>query len=195
MPNETELKYAPAKDFSKDMLFSLPEISPFCGEVREIAMKTEYLDTKDSLAASRGVSLRRRVENGKSILYAKCNLCTSGELSVRGEWQVDGDDLSLAAELLESAGAPTDFLKGHPLEVCGRVSFVRHEAVVSLPEGLSFALSFDEGTFGENAPFSEVELELLSGEPDDLLRFGRDLAEKYSFTPESRSKYARSLIR
>lgn len=195
MPNETELKYAPPKDFSKDLLFSLPEISPFCGFVHEITMKTEYLDTKDALAASRGVSLRRRIENGRSVLYAKCNLCTSGELSVRGEWQVDGDDLNLAAGLLSKVGAPTEFLEGLPLEVCGRVSFTRYEAEVTLSNGLSFSLSFDEGAFGKSTPFSEIELELLSGDADELLRFGRELAKKHSFTPEHRSKYARSLIR
>ena len=195
MPNETELKYTPPKDFSKEMLFSLPELSSFCGDIHEISMKTEYLDTKDSKAASRGVSLRRRVENGRSIFYAKCPLCTSGELSIRGEWQVDGDDLNLAAKLLSEAGAPTEFLISLPLQVCGRVSFTRYEAEVTLPDGLSFSLSFDEGFFGEDTPFSEIELELLSGEADDLLCFGRNLAEKYSFSPEFRSKYARSLMR
>ena len=192
MANEVELKYAPPKGFSSDNLFSSPEIAPFLGEISEITMKTEYLDTAYNDAKSRGISLRRRYENGKSLIYAKTSRLTSGELTVRGEWSVASDDIKNAAALLFEAGAPTSELVGLPLEVFGKVSFLRKEALLTLPE-FSAMLSFDEGTFGESTPFSEIELELKEGEADDLLRFGRVLSEKYGLVPETLSKHARAI--
>ncbi len=194
MPSETELKYAPPEFFSAEKLFSLPEIAPYCGEISETKMETEYLDTPDFSAARRGITLRRRFENGESIIYAKCSRLVSGELSVRGEWSVSSSDIPGAASLLADAGAPTSALCGMPLKVVGSVSFLRKEAEVCLPCGLSFILSYDEGFFREKIPFSEIELELTSGDADELLRFGRILSEKYSFSPEMRSKYARAVM-
>lgn len=194
MSTEIELKYVPTGEFSRDFLFSLPEIAPFCGEVSKFEMKTEYLDTEDGLAQSSGIGLRRRVENGKSFMYAKCNVARSGEFSIRGEWRVESDDLARAAKLLAESGAPTSSLVGLPLCTVASVSFTRFEAKVSLPSGLSFMLSFDEGVFCDKVPFSEIELELIEGEEDELLRFGRDLAVKYSLSPEYKSKNARARL-
>ena len=193
MPSETELKYAPPKGFSKDKLFSLPEIVPYLGEIKAFTMKTDYLDTPFSDAKSRGITLRRRYENGESILYAKTSRLRSNELSIRGEWSVESDDIQNAAELLCAVGAPTKELVGLPLEVCGTVAFTRYEASLTLP-AFSASLSYDEGTFGEDVPFSEIELELISGDTDELLRFGRELAAKYSFKAETASKYARAIL-
>lgn len=192
MANETELKYAPPEGFSAEKLFSLPEIAPYLGRISSFTMQTEYLDTPYSDAKKRGVTLRRRLENGVSILYAKTSCLRSGELSIRGEWSVVSDDIANAAKLLYDAGAPTGELVGLPLEVCGKVAFTRYEAPLTLPE-FSAMLSYDEGTFGEDVPFSEIELELTSGDTDELLRFGRDIALRYGFKPEAASKYARAL--
>ena len=193
MPAETELKYAPPADFSADRLFSLPEIAPHLGEIKEFAMKTDYLDTPFSDAKARGITLRRRFENGKSILYAKTSRLRSNELSIRGEWSVESGDIANAAKILCAVGAPTNELVGLQLEVCGKVVFTRHEALLTLP-AFSASLSYDEGTFGESVPFSEIELELVSGDTDELLRFGRDLSQKYNFSPEPSSKYARAIL-
>lgn len=193
MPSEIELKYTPPKLFTKETLFSLPEIAPYLGEIRTLTMKTDYLDTPFSDAKARGITLRRRYENGESILYAKCSRLRSGELSIRGEWSVVSDDIQSAAKLLCDVGAPTNELVGLPLEICGTVAFTRYEATLTLPV-FSALLSYDEGTFGESFPFSEIELELVSGDTDELLRFGRDLAQKYSLVPETSSKYARALL-
>ncbi len=192
MPSETELKYTPPEGFSSEKLFSLPEIAPHLGEIKEFSMQTDYLDTPFRDAKSRGITLRRRLENGTSVLYAKTSRLRSGELSIRGEWSVESDDLASAAKALAAVGAPTSELVGIALEVCGRVAFTRYEAVLSLPE-FSASLSYDEGVFGESVPFSEIELELVSGDTDELLRFGRELSLKYGFSPESASKYARAL--
>lgn len=192
MPSETELKYTPPEGFGEKELFSLPEIAGNCGEISETEMRTEYLDTPFSEARTLGITLRRRFEGKKSLLYAKAPVCASGELSIRGEWCVESDDVARAAELLLAEGAPTEALVGKKLCVIGRVSFLRKEARLSLPD-FEASLSYDKGIFGKDVSFSEIELELISGDTDELLRFGRSLAGKYDLAPETASKCARAI--
>lgn len=156
-------------------------------------MHTEYLDTLNGDAKAQGITLRRRFENGESVLYAKCKRYDADALSVRGEWRIIGDDIQSAARLLRSVGAPTEKLCGLPLSVCASVRFVREEVLVMPYDGFSFLLSFDDGVFGENTLFTEIELELVSGSAEDLVAFGNAIAKKYSLAPETRSKYARAL--
>ncbi|MBQ8004031.1 MAG: CYTH domain-containing protein [Oscillospiraceae bacterium] len=193
MPCEIELKYAPPAELWAETLFSDAGIAPFAGEKCRYTMHTEYLDTKSGAAKEKGLTLRRRFENGESVLYAKCKRSEAGALSVRGEWRVVSDDIDNACSLLEKAGAPTGLLRGEKLYVCASVRFVREEVLVTPYDGFSFLLSFDEGVFGVNTPFTEIELELVSGSKEELTTFGNALAKKYALTPEARSKYARAL--
>lgn len=192
MGKEIELKYTPSAALDFKTLISDRAIAPFCGAVRETAMVTEYLDTEGGTAKRSGITLRRRTENGESVLYAKCSKAQSGALSERGEWSVVSDDVQNAAELLAKVGAPTEVLRGLPLTVCASVRFLRREVTVKT-EALSFALSYDEGVFGRDTKFCEIELELISGEVSRLIEYGEALAEGYGLIPETHSKYARAL--
>ena len=193
MASEIELKYAPPADLRAETLFSDNDIAPFSEKRRRYEMHTEYLDTENGDAKNSGITLRRRFENGESVLYAKCKRYEADALSVRGEWRVISEDIQNAAKLLFSAGAPTEKLCGLPLLVCASVRFVREEVLVTPYDGFSFLLSFDDGVFGECTHFTEIELELVSGNAEELVTFGNALAKKYSLTPEPRSKYARAL--
>ncbi len=194
MARETELKYTTCDGFSSDLLFSDRLIAPYCSELNKLEMHTEYLDTLDGDAKKQGVTLRRRFENGESVIYAKCGKGSSGALSVRGEWSVKSGDIKNAAELLSYVGAPTSKLVGLPLITVASVHFVRCECLVSPYDGFSFMLSFDDGYFGENTHFCEVELELRQGSAEELVIFGEKLAESLGFVPETRSKYARAIM-
>ncbi len=193
MSCEIELKYTPPAQLRAEELFSDANIAPFSAQKRRYSMHTEYLDTESGDAKQAGITLRRRFENGKSVLYAKCKRREAGALSERGEWSVVSDDVKRAPELLRDAGAPTEFLCGTELRVCASVRFVREEVLVSPYDGFSFLLSFDDGVFGERVPFTEIELELVSGSTEELVTFGQALAKEYSLIPETRSKYARAL--
>ncbi len=193
MASEIELKYAPPADLRAETLFSDNDIAPFSQNLCQYEMHTEYLDTENGDAKRSGITLRRRFENGESVLYAKCKKYDADALSVRGEWRVIGDDIQSAAKLLSSAGAPTEFLCGLPLSACASVRFVRKEVLVTPYDGFSFLLSFDDGVFGECTHFAEIELELVSGSEEDLVTFGNALAKKYTLIPEPRSKYSRAL--
>lgn len=193
MASEIELKYAPPADLRAETLFLDSGIAPFSANRRRFDMHTEYLDTENGDAKKSSITLRRRFENGESVLYAKCKRYDAAALSVRGEWRVISDDILSAAKLLFDAGAPTEKLCGLPLSVCASVRFVREEVLVTPYDGFSFLLSFDDGVFGESTHFTEIELELVSGSEEELVTFGASLAKKYSLTPETRSKYARAL--
>lgn len=193
MGKEIELKYVPCGTLSKEEVFDLPYIRENAGEKRRLEMATEYLDTEDSLASSLGITLRRRLEDGKSIFYAKQSRKRSGALSERGEWSVKTDDFSSAMELLSKVGAPCDAFIGKELLTVARVSFVRYEATVNIG-ALSFILSYDEGSFNDKTPFSELELELLDGELAELLFIGDKIKRDLDLTDEPRSKYARALL-
>lgn len=193
MASEIELKYAPPADLRAETLFLDSIIAPFSANRRRFDMHTEYLDTENNDAKNSGITLRRRFENGESVLYAKCKRYGADALSVRGEWRVISDDLANAAKLLCDAGAPTEKLCGLPLSLSASVRFVREEILVTPYDGFSFLLSFDDGVFGENTPFTEIELELVSGSEEELVTFGNALAKKYALKPETRSKYSRAL--
>ncbi len=190
---ETELKYSPTGDFDREMLFSDPLIAPFCGKIKKISMHTEYLDTKDREAARRGITLRRRWENGESVIYAKCGISRDGGFSKRGEWSVAEKSLANAARSLADVGAPTAELSDIPLITVGEVEFERYECEVRLSPYFSFILSYDEGFFCKTKPFFEIELELQSGSEEELLLFGEKLSKKLGLRPEAKSKYIRSL--
>ncbi len=59
-----------------------------------------------------------------------------------------------------------------------------------------FELSVDKGTiltnYGEE-PIFEVELELFSGETEELMELGEQLQEKYGLEVQELSKYARGI--
>ena len=59
-----------------------------------------------------------------------------------------------------------------------------------------FELSVDEGwivtPYGEE-PISEVELELFSGETEELEELGKRMCEAYELEKEEQSKYARGI--
>lgn len=194
MARETELKYTPPNGFALNDLFSDSLVAPYCAKLNKLEMHTEYLDTSDSDAKKQGVTLRRRFENGESVIYAKCGKISDGALSVRGEWSIRSSDIKNAAGLLADVGAPTSSLIGLSLTTVASVRFVRHECLVTPYVGLSFMLSYDDGYFGENTHFCEVELELRQGSTAELVLFGEKLAKNFGFIPETRSKYARALL-
>ncbi len=196
MAIEAELKYKKEGKITAEELFSHPMILPFRGEIETIRMKTTYLDTDARDTRNSGVSLRLRTENGIPQLTLKTTKTRDGGLSVRGEWTVSTADLSRAAELLRSVGAPVSSIEGKSIIKTAEVEFVRKVARVSVSDGFSFELSLDCGVFkNSQAEFFEVELELVSGTTDELKKYGEALADALGLSPEPLSKHARALIK
>ena len=158
-----------------------------------IEMETTYYDTFDGKFSSRQWTLRRRLENGKSI----CTLKTPADTHGRKEWEVECGNIMAAAPKLCQLGAPQElmiFSISGLRPLCG-AKFTRLAAMLEIPGG-KVELALDRGILtggGRECPLLEVEVELKEGSEEAMLAFSALLAEKYRLTPEKRSKFRRSL--
>lgn len=157
-----------------------------------VAMETTYYDTPDSLLSQRKCTLRRRLENGRSI----CTLKTPGIGAARGEWELECDDIGIAfPELCKLSGDPELRLSDSTLliPVCG-ARFTRQCATVDLGDA-QVELALDEGILfsgKHQRPLGELEVELKSGDVAAAHTFALLLAKSYALRPEPLSKFARA---
>ena len=186
MAREFELKYQASPEI-------LEKIREKYADFVEISMETTYYDTPERDLKRLRWTLRRRLENGRSV----CSLKTPGDFIRRGEWEVEAPCLEGAIGDLLALGAPEELgayaAKGLS-PVCG-AKFLRRAALLTLPEG-TVELALDQGVFlggGKEQPFSEIEVELKSGSEETALAFGAQLAREYSLTPETKGKVERAM--
>lgn len=194
MAKEIELKYAAPLRFDPRYLFCHDLVGKYRKKMYPIMMHTRYLDTKDGDFAKRGITLRQRMEDGESYIYAKSTEVAKDGFSVRNEWRTKSRDLETAAKRLAARGAPTRDLIGVPIIVTGEVEFDRLECRVIPHEGFEYMLTFDKGFFNGIKPFAEMELELICGSQDELIETGNTIAASLRFAPEMRSKHERALL-
>ncbi len=186
MATEFEIKYRTSEDTLRAIAAAFP------GGM-QIPMTTTYYDTGDLALSRRRWTLRHRQEGQSQI----CTLKTPGDGNFsRGEWECACDDIRKAVPILAAAsGLPelNDLTKTGLTAVCG-ARFLR--IAVAIPIGQSTAeLALDQGILihgDKTCPLCECEIELKSGDPQDILAFSQSLAEKYRLIPEERSKFARA---
>ncbi len=185
MGREFELKYA-ATEAELALLRSLyPQLTP-------IAMETTYYDTPAGTLGKLHWTLRRRMENGKSV----CTLKTPLPDGSRGEWETECDKILNAIEPLCALGAPKQLAlltAGGVEPVCG-AKFTRLAGRIDA-NGCTVELALDRGvlTGGRKIlPFAEVEVELKDGAEAAAVAFAEALARELGLRPEPRSKVARA---
>ncbi len=165
----------------------------FAGEEEIYQMHTTYYDTPAGSFSARKCTLRRRMENQRSV----CTLKTPGGGHGRREWEVECDSIEEAIEKLCKLGAPEDVLslaKEGLLPICG-ARFTRIAKTLTCGQSV-LELALDEGflTGGDRqTPLCEVEVELKEGTQEDCLAFARQIAENFGLQPESGSKFRRAL--
>lgn len=186
MAKEFELKYQATPEI-------LAKIQEEYSNFVPIVMETTYFDTQNGAMKARRWTLRRRLENGKSL----CSLKTPGDFIRRGEWETEGEDIAALIPVLCNLGAPQELLSLTAqgiAPVCG-ARFTRLAALISLPGG-AVELALDQGAFqggGREVAFAEVEVELKAGEEAVALAFAQDLANTYHLTPETKGKVERAM--
>ena len=185
MGREFELKYAATKADLEKLKLCFPQLSP-------IAMETTYYDTPDGRLNRLHWTLRRRMENGKSV----CTLKTpAGGLS-RGEWETECGSIFDAIPALLALGAPKElenYTAQGLVESCG-ARFTRLAGLLET-QGCTVELALDTGILtggGKELPFTEVEVELKAGSEEAAAAFAARLAAEYGLAPEYRSKVARA---
>ena len=156
-------------------------------------METTYYDTIDRSLRRRDITLRKRMENGKSV----CTMKTPADLG-RNEYEVEAATIEEAIpQLCKLASAPdiADLLASGVEEVCG-ARFHRIARRMQLTDGV-VEVCIDRGQLlggGKTLPLLEVELELIEGAPEGVRRNAAALCAAYQFKEEKRSKYARSYM-
>ncbi len=157
------------------------------------SMETTYYDTPDKALSDRWYTLRRRMENDRSVCTLKAPVSQRG----RGEWEVECDCIETAILELCKLGAPKNLIlltRSGILPVCG-AKFTRITKTLVL-EDCTLELALDKGILfggGKEIPLCEVEIELKAGTPDACVAFSKEFAARFGLKREQKSKFRRAL--
>lgn len=196
---EIELKFLVEEPIAREKILKdrhLEEIKD-AGSEETIEMKASYLDTEDMDLCKKEMAFRIRFENGTPVATLKWGNQTEGSLHTRGELNVYVDeeyvknpklDIFKGSEIYEQIEQTAG---DKPLKPIMEVNCRREQIMVDT--GLSIcAVSLDIGeivTAKGKAPVSELEVELYSGDKDDMIALGRELAAKYNLKEGIKSKF------
>ena len=197
---EIELKYRIPSDevaerIWEDRLFSDIEEE---GSREEIRLHATYYDTPQLDLAKNGIAYRVRREGDRLVATLKWKGKSEDGLHSREELAVSVSDSTPDIQVfLESdiGGELETLLEGKELTELMHTDMKRSMFRIDSGTGL-FEISLDQGsvtTIYGSKEIQEVELELFSGETEELLQIGRRLQEAYDLEPENISKYARGI--
>ena len=200
---EIELKYLVEEEFTRERILQDAHLLEMADKdtVETIPMKAVYFDTEDKALLQKKFAFRVRYEDVRPVATIKWGGGSEGGLHQRGELNVTvneefaaAPDLSIfrGSEIYEEISAAA---AGQKLVPVMEMEFIRKQMHVDTGKSIS-VVSCDEGeirTAGGTAHISEVEVELYSGDQDDMLALGNELAVKYNLTPGEKSKYQRGL--
>lgn len=210
---ETEVKLAFNSKESLKALISLDSFTSLCKDlnIEPKLLENFYLDTKNMTVLSRGGSVRRRHVSGSEVDYYEQTVKYGGGaqkgLHRRHEWNASlNGDFSIEAfkDAADSQDDPKelldevfDGLTDEDFEILCSNSFNRTTYKVAYGESLIEAC-FDIGTIynsdkSDSEDICELELELISGNIDDLNSLSALIKEISDCVPLDASKYARTL--
>lgn len=198
---EIELKYSIDK-FKADKIFNDEFIHNIMDEDSEenIPMQAVYFDTEDKRLHREGIAFRVRREGSAFIATLKWNGSSDDGMHKREEINIPTTEAKMNepdVEIFEQSQMYETLKKvigSRKLIPLITMDFNRHQARVD--NGAIFEVSVDEGKVccnGKEAPILELEIELYSGNADELADFGRELSQKYQLIPENKSKFKRAL--
>ncbi|HPO04980.1 MAG TPA: CYTH domain-containing protein [Bacillota bacterium] len=167
-----------------------------------VYMKSAYFDTEERVLLKNDVAFRVRMEGNKVIASLKWNGSSSGGLHKREEVNVPVDDpacfLEPSPEIFRESDqgkAMMDLIGEERLYSILEMNFVRRRIRVDYENSI-MEIAVDTGeilTENGELPICELEIELFSGEQEDVTALGNILKEKYDLFPLDVSKYARGL--
>ena len=186
MATEYEYKYKVHQGDFGSILATFPQ------PTREIQMETVYYDTPSGSLSAKHFTLRRRLENGKSV----CTLKTPAG-DARNEWETEEAFIENAIPRLIELGAPEELqeLAEEGLyAICG-ARFTRFAKDIPITEGMvELALDYGYVFAGDKKEtISELEIELKSGNKRSFELFVWSVAGEFLLEEEPKSKFARAL--
>lgn len=187
MGQELELKYRATPEDLCAIRAAFP------GEYTEIHMETTYFDTPDGALSARRWTLRCRRENGKLVCTLKTPTADPG---IRGEWECECGDIRSAIPVLAGEANLPELERltaAGVVPTCG-ARFTRLSLPFKMESGMA-ELALDQGVLlnGEKElPFAELELELKSGDAQELKALAQVIAHRFELEYERKSKFARA---
>lgn len=201
---EIELKYLLTEEIAKDRIFAdqhLLEIKDPDSE-ETVPMHAVYMDTADGSLRHKEMAFRIRSEAGRRIATLKWGGSAEGGLHIRGELNVPVDESFLkdpkmeifkGSEIYDEIAEAVDGKKLIPVM---EMEFIRRQMRVDTGRSIS-VISLDDGVIrtskGEEK-IAELEVELYSGDQEDMIRLGEELAAKYNLQPSDHSKFQKGLM-
>jgi len=189
MANEVELKLTlpsfAVQDFLQDS-----QLGDYQGE--PLVLDNQYFDTDDLKLNQSHAALRIRKSQHGYVQTLKNKGTALAGLHVRGEWEYDIPSANLDWSLFPQDVQIEDEIK-QAVKPLFKTDFNRHVWNVSFGES-QIELVLDQGlicTNKHNAPISEIELELKSGDAADLFALALQLAKRYPLVPCDISKAER----
>ena len=173
-----------------------------------------YYDTKEQDLSKARMVVRVRREGEGTVLTLKGGGRRGGAVHMRDEFNVPlpealaGEGLPERLPLKEVRKALDPEIKREPigliLSMFGddsillpliRVTMTRRTRLIDTGSAV-VELALDEGKIqagGGEDPILEMEIELVKGDPMEVIALGEKAAAKYGLVPETRSKFARGL--
>lgn len=197
---EIEFKYripdeATAERIWEDSLFSDIEEEDSREEIPLLAV---YYDTKELDLARNEIAYRVRREGDRLISTLKWKGKSDEGLHIREELTVPVTDSKPNLDVFLESDIGSDLeslLEDKELTELMRTDVRRRRFRIDTGTGL-FEISVDEGcvsTVCGSRDILEVEVELFTGETEELVQIGKKMEEAYGLEPEDTSKYARGI--
>ena len=168
----------------------------------ELHMEAAYFDTSDRRLNREGITFRVRRENDKLVGTLKWNGTSEEGMHVREEINVPNLEESKFERPDPEVFCQSDMCENLK-ELIGQRTLEREVFVdydrtqVRLDTGKVICeLSFDHGKVFRNeeeGTILEMEIELYSGDREEMEKFGAYLAEKYGLIAENKSKFRQGL--
>lgn len=201
---EIEMKYSIADKEVADAIWNddyIEQISdPSSKET--VYMKSAYFDTDENVLLKHDVAFRVRMEGNKTIASLKWNGSSDDGMHRHEEVNVPVDDsacfLEPSPEIFKESEQGADMMEligGNRLHSILEMGFMRRRVRVDYGESI-MELAIDTGEILTNdgeLPICELEIELFSGDEEDVRKLGDIIKEKYDLSPLNISKYARGL--
>lgn len=148
-----------------------------------------YFDTTDLLLASQGITLRRRVENRKGLWQLKLP-----RGAARLELEEPGGPLRPPPAMMKLLTAG---LRGGEIQAMARIRTLRSGTVVIDEQKRLAEVVYDSAQVLQGGRisnrFSEIEIELLEGDEDDLKNLESSLRDAGAWVGDQRPKAFRAL--
>lgn len=167
-----------------------------------VFMKSAYFDTEDKILSKNDIAFRIRMEGNRIVASLKWNGSSEKGLHIREEINVPIDNpiyfLQPSADIFKESEQGRDLIDligDKRLISLLEIHFLRRKLRIDTGKSI-FEIAIDTGdiiTSEGSKQICELEIELFSGEKEDITAIGNTLAEKYGLTPLNESKYVRGL--